>query len=66
MLLFHTGTQLLTRTIKSVPLNVVRAEGIIRNMNTLDAFKNVDKTEMIHNAARQVCPSSRKHVPFLY
>lgn len=38
----------------SVPLNAVRAEGIIRNTNTLDAFKQVDKTEMIHQAARQV------------
>lgn len=38
----------------SVPLNAVRAEGIIRNTNTLEAFKQVDKTEMIHNAARQV------------
>ncbi|KAJ1326607.1 ubiquitin-like modifier-activating enzyme ATG7 [Microdochium nivale] len=37
-----------------VPHNAVRAEGVIRNTNTLDAFKQVDKTEMIQNAARQI------------
>lgn len=40
--------------LRSVPHNAVRAEGVIRNTNTLDAFKQVDKTEMIQNAARQV------------
>ncbi|KAI1081201.1 E1-like protein-activating [Whalleya microplaca] len=41
-------------TSKHVPQNGIRAEGIIRNTNTLDAFKQVDKTQMIHNAARQI------------
>ncbi|KAI0005639.1 E1-like protein-activating [Xylariaceae sp. FL0662B] len=41
-------------TSNHVPMNGIRAEGIIRNTNTLDAFKQVDKTEMIHNAARQI------------
>lgn len=42
-------------TSRSVGLNAVRAEGIIRNKNTMDAFKNADRAEMIQNAGRQVC-----------
>ncbi|OTB09108.1 hypothetical protein M426DRAFT_51072 [Hypoxylon sp. CI-4A] len=38
----------------SVPLNAVRAEGTIRNTNTLEAFRQLDKTEVIHKAARQI------------
>ncbi|KAI5927001.1 hypothetical protein F4810DRAFT_706959 [Camillea tinctor] len=41
-------------TSTTVPLNAVRAEGMIRNTNTLEAFKQVDKSEVIHNAARQI------------
>lgn len=41
-------------TSHHVPAGTVRAEGIIRNLNTLDAFKSVDKAEVIHNAARQI------------
>ncbi|KAI0134416.1 hypothetical protein BJ170DRAFT_699908 [Xylariales sp. AK1849] len=41
-------------TSHHVPLSSVRAEGIIRNTNTLDAFKNVDRNEVIQNAAKQI------------
>ncbi|KAI1389793.1 E1-like protein-activating [Hypoxylon trugodes] len=41
-------------TSNNVPYNAVRAEGIIKNTNTLEAFKQVDKTEMIQGAARQI------------
>ncbi|KAI1331884.1 hypothetical protein F5Y16DRAFT_395173 [Xylariaceae sp. FL0255] len=41
-------------TSTSVPLNAVRAEGIIRNTNTLEAFKQVDKAEVLNNAASQI------------
>ncbi|KAI1850775.1 hypothetical protein JX266_004057, partial [Neoarthrinium moseri] len=41
-------------TSHQVPLGSARAEGIIRNLNTLDAFKTVDKGEVIQNAARQI------------
>ncbi|KAK8056869.1 hypothetical protein PG993_002096 [Apiospora rasikravindrae] len=41
-------------TSRSVGLNAVRAEGIIRNKNTMDAFKNADRAEMIQNAGRQI------------
>ncbi|KAI0019373.1 E1-like protein-activating [Xylariomycetidae sp. FL0641] len=44
-------------TSTSVPVNAVRAEGMIRNTNTLDAFRQVDKTEMMNNAARQIWDS---------
>lgn len=44
----------LTCAVSSVPAGSVRAEGIIRNLNTLDAFKTLDKSEVISNAARQV------------
>ncbi|KAK8089678.1 hypothetical protein PG997_004639 [Apiospora hydei] len=41
-------------TSRSVGLNAVRAEGIIRNKNTMEAFKNADRAEMIQNAGRQI------------
>ncbi|EMR64073.1 putative autophagy-related protein 7 protein [Eutypa lata UCREL1] len=41
-------------TSTHVPVNAVRAEGIIKNTNTLDAFKQVDKNEMLQNAAQQI------------
>jgi hypothetical protein len=40
----------------SVPAGHIRAEGKIKNLNTLEDFKNVDKAAMLHTAARQVCP----------
>lgn len=40
-------------------MNASRAEGIIRNMNTMDAFKNADRAEMLQNAAKQVGSSLR-------
>lgn len=37
----------------------MRAEGIIRNVNTLEDFKNTDKPAMLKTAGRQVfLPSS--------
>lgn len=41
-------------TSTHVPVNAVRAEGIIKNTNTLDAFKQADKNEMLQNAAQQI------------
>ncbi|KAI1173135.1 hypothetical protein F4777DRAFT_581259 [Nemania sp. FL0916] len=41
-------------TSTTVPANAVRAEGIIRNTNTLVAFRQLDKVEMLNNAARQI------------
>lgn len=32
----------------------MRAEGIIRNVNTLEDFKNTDKPAMLRTAGRQV------------
>ena len=32
----------------------MRAEGIIRNVNTLEDFKNTDKAAMLKTAGRQV------------
>ncbi|KAK7754829.1 Autophagy protein 7 [Diatrype stigma] len=37
-----------------VPANAVRAEGIIKNTNTMEAFKQVDKNEMLQKAASQI------------
>lgn len=36
------------------PLATMRAEGIIRNVNTLEDFKNTDKPAMLRTAGRQV------------
>ncbi|KAM0303102.1 hypothetical protein HYE67_011012 [Fusarium culmorum] len=38
----------------SSPLATMRAEGIIRNVNTLEDFKNTDKPAMLRTAGRQV------------
>ncbi|KAF5008836.1 hypothetical protein FDECE_4915 [Fusarium decemcellulare] len=38
----------------SPPLGTIRAEGLIRNVNTLEDFKNMDKFAMIKTAGRQV------------
>ncbi|KAI0470688.1 E1-like protein-activating [Xylariaceae sp. FL0804] len=48
------ASALTSTNVCSVPLNAVRAEGVIRNTNTLEAFRQLDKTELIHNAARQI------------
>ncbi|UZP36124.1 hypothetical protein NXS19_003940 [Fusarium pseudograminearum] len=36
------------------PLAIMRAEGIIRNVNTLEDFKNTDKPAMLRTAGQQV------------
>lgn len=39
----------------SVPAGLTRAKGYIKNVNTIEEFKNTDKTAMIADAGRQVC-----------
>lgn len=39
----------------SVPLGLCRAEGMIKNVNTIEDFKNTDKNAMLKTAAQQVC-----------
>ncbi|KAI1814022.1 hypothetical protein GGS20DRAFT_441304 [Poronia punctata] len=41
-------------TSTTVPANAVRAEGIIKNANTMEAFRQADKVEILNNAARQI------------
>lgn len=41
---------------------MIRAEGIIKNFNTVEDFKQADKAAMLHTAARQVCID--ESVPF--
>ncbi|KAI1344775.1 E1-like protein-activating [Xylariaceae sp. FL0016] len=41
-------------TSTSVPMNAVRAEGTLHNTNTMEAFHQVKKPEMITQAARQI------------
>ncbi|ATY66145.1 E1 -activating enzyme Gsa7p Apg7p [Cordyceps militaris] len=41
-------------TSKTAPLGTARAEGIIRNVNTLEDFRNMDKTAMLKTAGRQI------------
>ncbi|OBT56430.1 E1-like protein-activating enzyme G [Pseudogymnoascus sp. 24MN13] len=38
----------------SVPAGLVRAEGIIRNVNTIEEFKNADKNAIINTAGKQI------------
>ncbi|POR34691.1 Ubiquitin-like modifier-activating enzyme atg7 [Tolypocladium paradoxum] len=41
-------------TSQSTPLGTARAEGIIKNVNTLEGFRNMDKTAMLQTAGRQI------------
>lgn len=41
-------------TSNQVPLGLSRAEGFIKNVNTIEDFKNTDKTAMIHKAGQQI------------
>ncbi|KAH7325890.1 E1-like activating enzyme [Stachybotrys elegans] len=41
-------------TSQQAPLGTARAEGIIKNVNTLEGFKNMDKTAMLQTAGRQI------------
>ncbi|PNY25404.1 Ubiquitin-like modifier-activating enzyme atg7 [Tolypocladium capitatum] len=41
-------------TSQSTPLGAARAEGIIKNVNTLEGFRNMDKTAMLQTAGRQI------------
>lgn len=52
--MFHIQSAV-TNNFGSTPLGLVRAEGIIRNVNTLEDFKNMDKAAMLKTAGRQVC-----------
>ncbi|KAK2603676.1 Autophagy protein 7 [Conoideocrella luteorostrata] len=41
-------------TSQTAPLGIARGEGIIKNANTLEDFKNMDKAAMIKTAGRQI------------
>lgn len=41
-------------TSSQVPLGQSRAEGLIRNVNTIEAFKNADKNAMLNQAGQQI------------
>ncbi|KJZ73174.1 Ubiquitin-like modifier-activating enzyme atg-7 [Hirsutella minnesotensis 3608] len=41
-------------TSQSCPLGTARAEGIIKNVNTLEGFRNLDKSAMLKTAGRQI------------
>lgn len=55
----------------SAPLGLCRAEGMIKNVNTIEDFKNTDKNVMLKTAAQQVChlPASMPeagHIIYIY
>ncbi|CAK7567150.1 MAG: Autophagy protein 7 [Sporothrix epigloea] len=41
-------------TSNQAPAGMIRAEGIIKNFNTIEDFKQADKAAMMHTAARQI------------
>ncbi|KAG6104513.1 Autophagy protein 7 [Claviceps sp. LM219 group G6] len=49
----------LTSQAKSAPREIARGEGIIKNVNTLQDFKNTDKSAMIKTAGRQIWDAIR-------
>jgi hypothetical protein len=40
--------------VNSVPAGHIRAEGSIKNVNTIEDFKNADKAQLLHRAAKTV------------
>ena len=56
-----TKMQILGNALTSnhVPLGLTRAEGWIKNFNTIDDFKSADKSTVIKNAGKQVGPHRR-------
>jgi ubiquitin-like modifier-activating enzyme ATG7 len=42
-------------TSDHVPLGLTRAEGYIKNVNTIEEFRTFDKPTMIKQAGQQVC-----------
>jgi ubiquitin-like modifier-activating enzyme ATG7 len=44
----------------STPPNYCRAEGIIKNCNTIEDFKNLDRTAILETAARTVRSARQK------
>jgi len=42
----------------SAPLGMSRAEGFIKNVNTFEQFKSIDKGAIMQSAGEQVCPCS--------
>lgn len=40
---------------RSPPPGAIRAEGILKNVNTIEDFKNIDKAAILHTAGKQVC-----------
>ena len=45
------------------PNGFCRAEGLIRNVNTIEDYRNLDKTAILQQAARTVSPNI--HSPYL-
>lgn len=41
-------------TWSSVPSGFYRAEGIIKNFNTIEEYRNADKAAMLHQSAKTV------------
>jgi hypothetical protein len=53
-------------TAGSVGKGQCRAEGMIKNFNTVEEFKKADKTAMLHQAARSVSQLSLPYVCTFY
>jgi hypothetical protein len=45
----------LTQANYSTPPNYCRAEGIIKNCNTIEDYKNLDRTAILDRCAQTVC-----------
>lgn len=56
--LFIPSTSIRLLTYGSVPHGNIRAEGKIKNVNTIEDFKNTDKAAMLNTAATQVSAAS--------
>jgi hypothetical protein len=50
----HASSCVCGELICSVPVNHIRAEGKIKNVNTIEDFKNLDKAAILQTAAKQV------------
>lgn len=54
MIVILVGFPKLTCVARSPPLGKARAEGVIKNVNTIEDFRNTDKAAMLKLAGRQI------------
>lgn len=53
-MVIFTGRLWLIKNGNRVPTGYYRAEGLIKNVNTIEQYRNIDKTHMLQQAGKTV------------